>query len=210
MSETSVKVLLIEDSQEHAEILQRTLASGEGSRFVLHRVGNLAEGLHHLKSSEVQLVLLDMTLPDSEGLDSFIRVLEAAPEIPVIVLSGINDVHLAVETVQLGAQDYLVKGHVDSHLLVRAMRYAIERKRAQIQLKRANDSLELRVRERTASLARYGRATGRCADIPWALVTVPCPAAPSTAMAGPVTPSAQKAVIGPRLPGPFPPPSTPR
>jgi len=154
MSETPVNVLLIEDSQEHAEILQKLLASGEGSRFVLHRTGNLAQGLDRLKGGGVHLVLLDMTLPDSEGLNTFIRVLEAAPEIPVIVLSGINDVHLAVETVQLGAQDYLVKGHVDSHLLMRAMQYAIERKRAQILLKRANDSLEMRVRERTEELTQ--------------------------------------------------------
>jgi signal transduction histidine kinase len=79
-------------------------------------------------------------------------VLEAAPDVAIVVLSGINDVALAIETVQLGAQDYLVKGHVDNHLLVRSMQYALERKRVQLQLKRAHDELEARVQERTAML----------------------------------------------------------
>jgi signal transduction histidine kinase len=103
-------------------------------------------------------------LPDSDGLETFIRVVEAAPDVPIVVLSGINDVGLAIETVQLGAQDYLVKGHVDNHLLVRSMQYAIERKRVQLQLKKSHEELELRVQERTAALqgtnARLNREIG--------------------------------------------------
>jgi signal transduction histidine kinase len=98
------------------------------------------------------LILLDLTLPDSDGLETFIRVVEAAPDLPIVVMSGINDVGLAIETVQLGAQDYLVKGHVDNHLLVRSMQYAIERKRIQLQLKKSHEELEVRVQERTAAL----------------------------------------------------------
>ncbi len=99
-----------------------------------------------------ELILLDLSLPDSDGLETFIRIIEQARDIPIVVLSGINDVALAVETVQLGAQDYLVKGHVDNDLLVRSLRYALERKRIQTQLRRANEEMEKRVQDRTAAL----------------------------------------------------------
>ena len=83
---------------------------------------------------------------------TFTRVIEAAPDLPVVVLSGIQDVGLALETVQRGAQDYLVKGQVDNNLLTRSIQYAVERKRVQLQLRRANEMLERRVRERTDAL----------------------------------------------------------
>jgi signal transduction histidine kinase len=152
MSDNRITVLLIEDNEEHIQFLRELLATPEGSQFELHMATDVAHGIERLKDGGIQLILLDLSLPDSDGLETFIRFVEAAPEIPLIVMSGINDVALAIETVQLGAQDYLVKGHVDNHLLVRAMRYAIERKRVQLQLKRANDSLEIRVKERTDAL----------------------------------------------------------
>src|SRR5439155_13108061 len=79
---------------------------------------------------------------------------EAAAEVPVIVLSSDDEEALAVQTVHEGAQDYLVKSHIDHHVLHRAMRYAVERKKAQVALKRANDQLEQRVAARTAQLQR--------------------------------------------------------
>ena len=144
--------MLIEDNEDHVQFLRQLLATSPAADFDLHTAGSVAQGVERLKDGGIQLILLDLTLPDSDGLETFIRVMEAAPEIPLIVMSGINDVALAIETVQLGAQDYLVKGHVDNHLLVRSMQYAIERKRAQLQLKRVNDNLEVRVRERTDAL----------------------------------------------------------
>src|SRR5262245_53452828 len=126
MSLEPTNVLLIEDNEEHAEFLQQLLAKSETVIFELATASTLADGIARLREGGIQLTLLDLTLPDSVGLETFIRVIEEAPEVPLIVLSGINDVALAVETVQLGAQDYLVKGHVDNHLLVRAMQYAIE------------------------------------------------------------------------------------
>ena len=130
-------ILLVEDNPEHLET-----------------VGSLAEAVEWLKTGSIEIILLDLSLPDSDGLETFIRVTEAAPGTALVVLSGINDVSLAIETVQLGAQDYLVKGRVDNHLLLRAMHYAIERKRAQAELQRAHDALEDRVRERTAALSQ--------------------------------------------------------
>jgi len=160
-----IHVLLIEDNEEHAAFFSQLLASSDAvAHFRLQSATTLEEGLIHLRGNNVQLVLLDLTLPDSDGLETFIHVLEAVPDVAIVVLSGINDVALAIETVQLGAQDYLVKGHVDNHLLVRSMQYALERKRAQLQLKRAYDELEARVQERTAMLqqanARLQREIG--------------------------------------------------
>ncbi len=145
-------VLLVEDNPEHVAFLRQLLATPELSHFHLETVASLAAALDWLKTGSIELILLDLTLPDSDGIETFIRVFEAAPQTALVVLSGINDVQLAIETVQLGAQDYLVKGRVDNHTLLRAMHYAIERKRVQSELQRAHDALEDRVRERTAAL----------------------------------------------------------
>ena len=148
-----VKVLLIEDNPEHATFLQHLLQLSEaGARFELEHVDTLAIGLERLKRGDIGLIMLDLTLADSDGLETFILTMAAAPDIPIVVLSGRNDVALAIETVQLGAQDYLVKGHVDNQLLIRSMQYACERQRVQLQLRRAHDELERRVEERTSML----------------------------------------------------------
>ncbi len=153
MSDQPVNVLLVEDNQDHAVLFQQMLASPDAlSSFRMSGADSLSAALDRLRRGGIDLIMLDLSLPDSDGIETFIRVAAAAPEVPIIVMSGINDVGLAIETVQLGAQDYLVKGHVDNHLMLRAMQYAIERKRVQIQLKRAHDELELRVQERTAAL----------------------------------------------------------
>lgn len=147
-------VLLIEDNTEHVDFLRKLFATPELSHFALATVETLAAGLAWLQTERCALILLDLTLPDSDGLETFLRVFEAAPAAALVVLSGTNDVALAIETVQFGAQDYLVKGRVDNQLLMRAMSYAIERKRAQRALQQAHDDLELRVRERTTALAQ--------------------------------------------------------
>ncbi len=146
-------ILLVEDNPEHVDFLRQLLATPELSHFHLEAVGSLAGALDWLKTGSIELILLDLTLPDSDGIETFLRVFEAAPQTALVVLSGINDVQLAIETVQLGAQDYLVKGRVDNQLLQRAMLYAIERKRAQADLQHERDALEDRVHERTAALS---------------------------------------------------------
>ena len=152
MDRDTVHILLIEDNDEQVVFLRRMLAESEAGDFELHVAGTLEMGLARLKDGGIHLILLDLTLPDSDGLETFLRVIEAEPHLPLVVLSGMADVDLAIEIVQLGAQDYLVKGHVDNHLLVRSLQYAIERKRIQLQIKRASDQLEFRVRERTDAL----------------------------------------------------------
>ncbi len=153
MDNYSSNVLLIEDNSEQAALLSQLIVASDAiAHFRLDVADTLEAGLARARQGNLILILLDLSLPDSQGLETFIRVAEAVPQVAIVVLSGIDDVALALETMQLGAQDYLVKGHVDSHLLFRAMQYAIERKRAQLQLKRAYDELEGRVKERTVML----------------------------------------------------------
>ncbi len=153
MNSEPTNVLLIEDNPEHAAFLKRLLNLSEAvTDFRLEHVDTLARGVERLKAGGIGLVLLDLALGDSDGLETFILTMAAAGDVPVVVMSGSNDVDLAIETVQLGAQDYLVKGHVDNQLLIRSMQYACERQRVQIQLRRAHDELERRVEERTSML----------------------------------------------------------
>ena len=147
-----VNVLLIEDNAEHTALLTQLLSGSETTHFTLQAATTLAQGLARLRDGGFGLIILDLQLPDSDGIETFIRTIEVAPEIPLVVLSGLQDVSVAIETVQLGAQDYLVKGRFDNQVLIRSLQYAIERKRVQLQLKRVNEDLENRVRDRTAAL----------------------------------------------------------
>jgi signal transduction histidine kinase len=148
---TTLRVLIVEDFEEHVRFLTELL-SAEPETFQVEVAATLEEAKGRLSSEDVDVVLLDLTLPDSDGLETFARLTHEFPNVPVVVLSGIQDVALALETVQRGAQDYLVKGHVDNDLLTRSIQYAVERKRTQLQLQRANELLEGRVRERTEAL----------------------------------------------------------
>jgi Flp pilus assembly CpaE family ATPase len=131
MEDKIMKVLLIEDNPGDARLIREMLAEERRVSFDLERADRLSIGLGHLAKGEIDVVLLDLSLPDSQGLNTFVRVHAQAPEVPIIALTGLDDEELAVEAVRQGAQDYLVKGQVDSSLLVRSMRYAIERHRAQ-------------------------------------------------------------------------------
>src|SRR3954447_23193453 len=129
-----LKVLLIEDNPIDARLIQIMLAEAGFGAFTLERAERLSTGLARLAKGDIGLALVDLSLPDSHGLSTFKRVYAAAPNVPVIVMSGLDDQTVAVTAVHEGAQDYLVKGQVSGPLLVRAMRYAIERKRTSEQL----------------------------------------------------------------------------
>ena len=141
-------ILLIEDNPGDARLIQVMLAEAGENLFTLERVDRLSRGLERLERGDVGLVLLDLSLPDSHGLQTFHRLHDAAPQVPIIVLSGLNDETVAVNSVHEGAQDYLVKGHVDSVLLVRSIRYALERKRITEELERVATQL----REKNAQM----------------------------------------------------------
>ena len=139
-----VHVLLIEDNPTDAGLIRQALARERAPHFSLQIADRLSTGLKHLEAGGVDLVLLDLLLPDSEGLKTLVTVREHAPQVPIVVLTSSDDDALALQALQEGAQDYLVKGYVqvDRTLLSRSMRYAIERQRAEEEVRKVHAQTE--------------------------------------------------------------------
>ncbi|WP_026735741.1 hybrid sensor histidine kinase/response regulator [Fischerella sp. PCC 9605] len=156
---SSIKILLIEDNLAEARLLQEFLKQANKSEFTLVHVKRLRDALVLLSNCtgincSFDAILLDLTLPDSQGLTSLTPLMSQAPSVPIVVLTNTNDDELALEAVRQGAQDYLVKRQVNVEVLVRSLRYAIERKQALEALRAVNQALEIRVEERTAELVK--------------------------------------------------------
>jgi diguanylate cyclase (GGDEF)-like protein len=128
------KVLLIEDNPGDARLIREMIAEDPGAPFDVECAERLSQGLERLSAGETGLVLLDLSLPDSLGLETFAKVYAHSPTVPIIVLTGNDDANVALSAVKSGAQDYLIKGRLDRELLLRSMQYSIERKRYQVQL----------------------------------------------------------------------------
>jgi diguanylate cyclase (GGDEF)-like protein/PAS domain S-box-containing protein len=128
------KILLIEDNIADAELILEMMNRCP-SACSIRRSDRLSSALALLAEEDFDVVLLDLILPDSSGIDTFRRLQSQAPNVPVIVMTVLDDEELAAQGISLGAQDYLIKGHIESDLLVRSIRYAIERKRVEKQLK---------------------------------------------------------------------------
>jgi diguanylate cyclase (GGDEF)-like protein len=130
MHQESIKsALLIEDNAGDARLVREMLGEPGGGRTIhLTLVGNMSDAERHLSTTAVEVILLDLGLPDVEGLGAVRRAHAAAPRVPLVVLTGLDDESLAVKALQEGAQDYLVKGRIETRGLLRALRYAIERK----------------------------------------------------------------------------------
>jgi glutamate dehydrogenase (NAD(P)+) len=131
MATSFIRSLLIEDNVVHARLILSLLEKAEAVSFDVVHVDTLAAGLARLERGDIDVVLLDLVLPDSQELDTFMRVRADAPDIPVVILTGLEDLNLAARAVEAGAQAYLVKGQINSAQLERSVRYAIERTRAQ-------------------------------------------------------------------------------
>ena len=145
MDDKQFKVLLIEDNPGDVRLIREMLAEAGGALYDLECADRLQTGLERLAEGGIDVILLDLGLPDSQGLDTLGRVLaeSLAATAVIVVLTGLDDEALAVQAVGAGAQDYLVKGQADGNLLVRALRYAIERQRMEESLRQRNRELAL-------------------------------------------------------------------
>ncbi len=159
MDSAPLKILLVEDNPADADLIGEILDEANETQWSLVHVERLKEALKCLSENHFDVVLLDLSLPDKQGLGTVAQTYQAAPDLPIVVLTGLNDKVIALEALREGAQDYLVKGKIDSNLLVRAIRHAIERaqtlkrlRHSEEQLQRLNEELERRVEEQTNEL----------------------------------------------------------
>jgi two-component system cell cycle response regulator len=135
MSGNHLKVLVVEDNFGDARLIERTLEDASGS-FVVEHADRIARAIDRLAEGGIDIVLLDLSLPDSSGLQTFALIRSRAEDVPIVVLTGLDDEEAATAAVQAGAQDYLVKGTFDSEVIARSVRYAVERHRMQEDLRR--------------------------------------------------------------------------
>jgi len=142
MYKKPITVLYIEDNAADAVLVEEMLADEKNQSYSLVSAPSLAAGMQRLAAGGIDLVLLDLSLPDSHGLETFLTLKNEGSGMPVIVMTGTDDEALAVKAVQAGAQDYLVKRHLDTNLLVRAIRYAIEREKLIGSLRQAFEQIK--------------------------------------------------------------------
>jgi len=157
MDGEDIHILLIEDNPADVRLIREMLADIPGAGFDLACGERLSTGLKRLAEGGIDAILLDLSLPDSQGLDTFRRVREQTSEAPIIVLSGLQDEDMAAQTVREGAQDYLVKGQVDANLLGRSIRYAVERRRLLAELEQ--ERLRQQQEKEILSLERFSSAS---------------------------------------------------
>lgn len=143
---SNINVLLVEDNPGDVLLIEKQLEHSDTSILAenvnLTHKDNLDDAIDVLENEVIDIILLDLGLPKSTGLDTLSRMLDYTIEYPIIVLTGLDDTETAVQAVQQGAQDYIPKDDIDGAILLRAMRYAIERKENQLELKRQNERLD--------------------------------------------------------------------
>ena len=142
ISSIPIKALLVEDNSGDVRLIQEMLSNETTVPICLTHVDRLSTALNHLANEKVDVALLDLSLPDSQGIDTLARMCAEAPTLPIVVLTGLDDQALALKAVREGAQDYLIKGQVGVNILVRTLRYAIERRRISEELKASKISFQ--------------------------------------------------------------------
>ncbi len=145
-----IQALLIEDNLADRRLVQGMLAEGRDVVFKLKCANRLATGLELLSRNDIDVILLGLLLPNSKGLSTFVKVYEQASKVPIVVLTNLSNEEIALECVRMGAQDYLIKGHVNTDLLVHSIRYSIERKRVEMELRKLNE-----INKRTVAMVAH-------------------------------------------------------
>jgi PAS domain S-box-containing protein len=135
MAEGSITLLLIEDNPGDARLIQEMLRESTG--YDLRVANNLTDGMKAARETRFDVLILDLGLPECYGLDTLTRVRDELPDMVIVVLTGHDDMDCALDSIKQGAQDYLIKGQVDSQTLIRIVRYAIERKQAEAALRKS-------------------------------------------------------------------------
>ena len=139
----ALRILVVEDNPADADIIREVLPTTGPVSFHVESVARLSASLTRLQHEDIDLVLLDLGLPESQGLQTLHQLHQAAPDVPVIILTGTDDRELGIAAVQAGAQDYLVKGQVNEHLLVRSIQHALERHKTAAKLCKSEEQLRL-------------------------------------------------------------------
>ncbi len=155
INKSLVKVLLVEDGAIDRLLIERILAECQHPvEFAADSAGSLSAAAECLDNGEYDVILLDLMLPDSDGLDTVRKIKEINSHVPIVVLTGLDDDQTGLSAIKIGAMDYLVKGQVLDKILVRTIQYAIERNLMQQALQEAHDKLEIQVEERTRKLSQ--------------------------------------------------------
>jgi len=137
MTSGYITILLVEDNPGDADLVRERLEETTSARFRVRHAKQLGAALQLFGKEVFDVILLDLSLPDVQGLDTVRSVRAACADVPVVVLTGLQDEGVGLEAIREGAQDYLVKDQIDGPLLARALRYAMERKRAEEALRQA-------------------------------------------------------------------------
>lgn len=150
-----IRVLLVEDNPDDAELLRRSLRQIRNTVITVQWSPSLSAALENLASETFDVVVTDLGLPESRGIESFLKIHAQYPNVPVIVLTGLSDENLAVKAVRSGAQDYLVKGETNSASLLKAIRYSIERQMLLTELEDKLREIRRLERERKSILSMF-------------------------------------------------------
>jgi len=158
MKDTPMRILLVEDNSLDVRLLREMLDGEASRRFTLIEAGYMSEAESHLATNVVDVILLDLGLPDAQGLEAVRRARAAAPRVPLVVLTGCEDELMADQTLREGAQDFLVKGKIETAGLLRAIRYATQRVKAEIEMQQAHEQAETASRVKGELLAELKAA----------------------------------------------------
>ena len=170
MQSQTIGILVIEDNLSEAGLIKEMLSEAGQQEFSIQHVRTLAEGFALLRSTDFDLVLLDLGLPDSQGLETVQSMRNQSQLTPIVVLTTLEDEDVALKLLQMDIQDYLIKGEINASQLKRAIRYAIQRKRAEVALREtvklqdANEALKVEIAKRREAEAALRESEQRFAS----------------------------------------------